>query len=420
MVIPFIIKLYSPDFRSNNRTDMDDPSTTITSQFGHSSQELMNLLLTGQAVSNVFDNSMTISDDLQCHGIQARPAIGYLSILESLRYCEVGSYFKSPLFPIWVVGSTSHFSVMFGDEHCLKESQSDQLLERCRRAFQTVEGGENGFIPVDKLGEVMNLLDLTTKVGGDNGVQTLKVYLEVSGAGIIIWDDFWKSASRLCSGSSIEALMTSEDMQIDNIVDDVPIQMDQYGQMDTGGLTTPPPAAGASDEEYAKKLAAEWGTAAKSDEDFARELQAQLNAESSDIVDLTSQIATTDDAASLDSIPPLSSRPLTPIDGGDIKMIEAAPTTDLKDWKPQSSKTQQLEFEKHGHFFPLFHYNGLYGGKLTPFRLTRLSPTEAVGASIALSGGAHGGAGGDLEDVVRCKWPSSLVNWLGKSAPSID
>jgi hypothetical protein len=32
--------------------DMDDPTTTITSQFGHSSQELINLLLTGQAVSN--------------------------------------------------------------------------------------------------------------------------------------------------------------------------------------------------------------------------------------------------------------------------------------------------------------------------------------------------------------------------------
>ena len=59
---------------------------------------------------------MTVSEELKCHGIQARPAIGYLSILESLRYCEVGGYYKSPLFPIWVVGSTSHFSVLFGDE----------------------------------------------------------------------------------------------------------------------------------------------------------------------------------------------------------------------------------------------------------------------------------------------------------------
>ena len=102
------------------RSDFDDPNfknaTTITSQFGHTSQELMNLLLTGQATSNVFDNSMVLSEELTCHGIQARSAIGYLSMLESLRYCEVGGYYKNPLFPIWVVGSTSHFSVLFGDE----------------------------------------------------------------------------------------------------------------------------------------------------------------------------------------------------------------------------------------------------------------------------------------------------------------
>lgn len=38
--------------------------------------------------------------------------------------------------------------------------------------------GDNGFIPVDKLGDVLDELDLTSKVG-DNGVQTLKAYLEV-------------------------------------------------------------------------------------------------------------------------------------------------------------------------------------------------------------------------------------------------
>ncbi len=130
MVIPFFVNI---DYRSlsnaytnamlnltrprpNTPADMDDPNTSLTSYFGHSSQELMNLLLTGVAASNVFDNSVTLSEELICRGIHSRPAIGYLSILESLRYCEVGGYYKSPLFPIWVVGSTSHFSVMFGDE----------------------------------------------------------------------------------------------------------------------------------------------------------------------------------------------------------------------------------------------------------------------------------------------------------------
>mmetsp|Transcript_31466 Transcript_31466/g.66182 ORF Transcript_31466/g.66182 Transcript_31466/m.66182 type:complete len:946 (+) Transcript_31466:135-2972(+) len=423
------------------RQDMDDPNTTITSQFGHSSQELMNLLLTGQAVSNVFDNSMTLSEELTCHGIQYRPAIGYLTMLESLRYCEVGGYYKSPLFPIWVVGSTSHFSVLFGDERCLQESKSDVLLEKCRRAFRKVEGGdENGFILVDKLGEVLDELDLKTKVGGDSGVQTLKAYLEVSGAGIILWDDFWKASSRLMTGSSLEAVMSRRDdlMQVDiDNNDGPPMLITQFGEENNTSTTTP--SAPQSDEELAKKLAAEWGSmpdqavvaqGTKSDEDYARELQAQWDAEmagADDVIDVTSQMATTDDVASLSSV---SERPPTPPPdakmeaekGPDTSESGAANNDEMTDNQTQSH-TQQLDFEKHGLSFPLYHYNGLRGGTLTHSRLTRLSPTEAVGASIALSskgGSGHGAGGGDLEDLIRTKWPSSMLNWFGKNPPSID
>ncbi|KAL7533789.1 hypothetical protein ACHAXR_007920 [Thalassiosira sp. AJA248-18] len=405
---------------------------------------------------------MVLSEDLTCHGIQQRPAIGYLSMLESLRYCEVGGYYKSPLFPIWVVGSTSHFSVLFGDEQCLQESKSDVLLEKCRRAFKKVEGGgENGFILVDKLGEVMDELDLRAKVGGDSGVQTLQAYLEVSGAGIILWDDFWKASSRLMTGTSLEYVMSSQDdiMHVDDnssndwrkltrdgegLVDDgPPMLITQFGEDDRKMPVVAP--AQQSDEELAKKLAAEWGcmpndaaTAnnqkiTKSDEDYARELQAQWDAEvagNNDIVDLTSQVATTDDVATLASV---SDRPPTPMpegkmeeeddddeeeeDMGNTTMSTAGETTATQDSHAQStSKPQQLDFEKHGLSFPLYHYNGLYGGTL-------LSPTEAVGASIALSckgGSGHGAGGGDLEDVVRTKWPSSMLNWFGKNPPSID
>ena len=80
-----------------------------------------------------------------------------------------------------------------------------------------------------------------------------------------------------------------------------------------------------------------------------------------------------------------------------------------------------LNFEKHdGQTFPLYHYNGLRGGCLTPFRVTRLSAEEAVGASIALSSKVQSDSGGDLQDVIRTKWPSCMFNWLGKQAPYID
>lgn len=179
-----------------------DVGTThhLTAQFGHSSQELINLLLTGQATTNIFDNTMTLGGSLQCHGIQSQPSIGYLSQLEALRYCSVGHFYKSPKNPVWLIGSTSHFSVLFGTEESLKESKSDLLLDQCRRAFKSVEGAEeNGFIPVTELEYVLKQLDLDLK----EGYGTLAASLEMSGAGIILWNDFWKKVSRLKTGASL-------------------------------------------------------------------------------------------------------------------------------------------------------------------------------------------------------------------------
>ncbi len=143
---------------------------------------------------------MTLGGSLQCHGIQSQPSIGYLSQLEALRYCSVGDYYKSPINPVWVIGSTSHFSVLFGSKKCLQESQSDLLLGQCRRAFKSVEGAEeNGFIPVTELENVLKELDLDLK----EGVGTLAASMEMAGAGIILWCDFWKKVSRLKSGATL-------------------------------------------------------------------------------------------------------------------------------------------------------------------------------------------------------------------------
>jgi len=483
------------------RNDMDDPANTLTSQFGHSSQELINLLLTGQAVSNVFDNTLTVSGALSCRGVQSRPFVGYLSLLESLRYCEVGGYYKSPSFPIWVVGSQNHFSVLFGDERCLKESKSDVLLEKCRRAFKAVEGGEeNGFIEVSALGKVIDSLDLRDKVGGDNGVQTLAAALEVSGAGIILWDDFWKASSRLLTGASIESVLQEEEPAEDK----PPLLLTQHGEPTSANASKP--STMESDEELAKFLAAEWGSQdqsvgsgaqagqtpeqssagasyassssrQKSDEEIARELQAQWDAELDGNVSnntsggsreghrVTFNLQEGTDAVSaidIDSDTYNDDAEMTTVQGGNISVEEGktgdskmSPEEKCQDTnngdadKDLASQTagsasggsakqpHKLNFEKLGDSFPLYHYNGLRGGALTSFRVTRLTPEEAVGASIALSsnsgGGGHGGSshgglagvsrsssGGDLEDVVRTKWPSCVFNWGGKNPPFID
>ena len=405
------------------KSDMDDSSSTLTSQFGHSSQELINLLLTGQAVSNVFDNHVDMGGGLICRGVQSQPAIGYLTQLESHRYCEVGGYYKSPTFPIWLVGSTSHFSVLFGDSRCMIESSSDKLLEKCRRAFRAVDGGEdNGFIQVSSLGEVMRSLDLYEQIGAD-GLQTLKASLEVHGAGIILWSDWWKVASRLLCGASLQSVLQGDDPA----KSDEPLLLTQFGESGSAPAAAAAAAAPSgenggdsmlSDEELARKLAAEWGTAPepapaaaaasassgnahKSDEELARELQAQWNSD-------------------LD-MPPLERADNI---GNDSKM-EAKPSNNDKDKKVEEDTKKPpapTPTDDDGGSFDMYHYNGLRGGTLTAFRVIKPKSLDAVGSSISMS--SHGGTasrdGGDLEDVVRTRWRNCNFDWKGKRPPYID
>jgi len=541
-VLLFTMSLVASRGVKRIHNDMDNPTSShLTTQFGMSGQEMINLLLTGQAVSNVFDNTLTLGGDsnksdgkqndsiinndtnasssnnnVKCHGIQSQPSIGYLSQLESLRYCEVGGYYKSPKYPIWVIGSTSHFSVLFGEDDCLKESESDVLLERCRRAFKSVEGGEeNGFIGVDALALVLEKLDLSLNSG--NSVETLAASLEVSGAGIILWDDFWKAASRLLTGASFESVLRAEhpingsDNQTDlediikNNVSSSITQFDekivaissgtpteqvlqseekeaQFGhghtaleqqQSDASYITSPSPME--NDEELAQRLATEWGAenvqvwsngerkgganaaARKSDEELARELQAQWNAidsesngggggnthvdtinnmtnskhESDDMELCAINEQTTFSSSCAEKIGNGRLNPQVPI--GVSNNSNTATTLDsiVVQEEVVSSKQASFDFEKFGESFQLHHYNGLRGGLLTSFHVTRLSSQEAVGASVALSStnaqsaltlsAGHTGSGGaDLEDIVRTKYPSCTFNWGGKSPPFID
>lgn len=70
--------------------------TIVIGQFGHCNQDLINLLLTGKATSNVMDGEMIMGDDaasgggyLSIRGVAQRSVIGYLTHLEALRYCQV-------------------------------------------------------------------------------------------------------------------------------------------------------------------------------------------------------------------------------------------------------------------------------------------------------------------------------------------
>ncbi|XP_077979165.1 putative ubiquitin carboxyl-terminal hydrolase MINDY-4 [Glandiceps talaboti] len=111
--------------------DMDEPTNKLMGQHGYCTQEMVNLLLTGTAVSNVFNDVIHLdsggSDVQILKGVKSRSDLGLLSLFEHYGSCEVGSNLKTPRYPIWVICSESHFSVLF----CLKKILlSDWRAER--------------------------------------------------------------------------------------------------------------------------------------------------------------------------------------------------------------------------------------------------------------------------------------------------
>ncbi|XP_053521800.1 ubiquitin carboxyl-terminal hydrolase MINDY-3 isoform X2 [Artibeus jamaicensis] len=114
----------------------DSTEPLIDPVYGHGSQSLINLLLTGHAVSNVWDGDRECSG-MKLLGIHEQAAVGFLTLMEALRYCKVGSYLKSPKFPIWIVGSETHLTVFFAKDMALVAPEAPS--EQARRVFQTYD-----------------------------------------------------------------------------------------------------------------------------------------------------------------------------------------------------------------------------------------------------------------------------------------
>ncbi|CAG2167117.1 unnamed protein product, partial [Oppiella nova] len=108
--------LFSALLTRDARQDMDDVSSRLIGRHNYCTQEMVNLLLTGRAVSNVFDNTRRLSPELLLRGIARQSRVGFLSLFEHFGCLEVGRNYKSPEFPVFVVQSESHFSVLFAKQ----------------------------------------------------------------------------------------------------------------------------------------------------------------------------------------------------------------------------------------------------------------------------------------------------------------
>ncbi|XP_071702070.1 uncharacterized protein [Rutidosis leptorrhynchoides] len=168
------------------QADRDDPSQPlVTAPFGHASQEIVNLLLSGMAVANVFDGKMDLGGGMFVKGILTPVEVGFLTLLESLNFCKVGQSLKCPKWPIWVVGSESHYTVLFAlDPKVQEENEFEGRETTIRRAFDAQDqSGGGGFISVEGFHQVLK----DAKVN----LPTEKVN-HLCGSGFIVWSEFWQ------------------------------------------------------------------------------------------------------------------------------------------------------------------------------------------------------------------------------------
>ncbi|XP_077248646.1 ubiquitin interaction motif-containing protein isoform X2 [Tasmannia lanceolata] len=168
------------------QADRDDPSLPlVTAPFGHASQEIVNLLLCGQAVPNVFDERMDLGGGMFLKGVPTEVDIGFLTLLESLNFCKVGQYLKCPKWPIWVVGSESHYTVLFAlDTSVQDENELEERESLIRRAFDAQDqSGGGGFISVEGIQQVLR----------ETNINLPSEKLDhLCSTGFIVWSEFWQ------------------------------------------------------------------------------------------------------------------------------------------------------------------------------------------------------------------------------------
>ncbi|KAJ7314522.1 hypothetical protein OS493_039298 [Desmophyllum pertusum] len=165
--------------------DVGEPLVDIN--FGHGSQNTNQPDANGNIVYQMSGIRQRNLSGLELRGIPKQSSIGFLTLLEAHRYCEVGNFLKSPMFPIWLLGSETHLTVFFSQERSLTGSESER--EKGLRVFKSHDQQDNDFITSDQLGSVLEDLGL---VSDPEYVSFMKERLDQDSIGIILLQSFLK------------------------------------------------------------------------------------------------------------------------------------------------------------------------------------------------------------------------------------
>lgn len=172
--------------------ELSDP--LIDSTYGYGSQGLINLMLTGRAVAHVWDHEQVVGG-LRLRGIEGQNNIGFLTIMEHMQYCTVGSFYKNPKHPVWVLGSETHLTVLFSLERRLAAPET--IGESAERIFRSFDPEGNNFIPSEALQDVLCAAELVSE---PEYVELMRRKLDAESLGIILlsafMDEFFPGCER--------------------------------------------------------------------------------------------------------------------------------------------------------------------------------------------------------------------------------
>ncbi|CAK8993972.1 unnamed protein product, partial [Durusdinium trenchii] len=191
-VLSFLFSVLSSRTVSAVREDMDDSTTPLIGRFGHCSQELVNLMLIGEATSNVFDGTRWLGDDpssgFRVRGVDSErvgvPQVGLLSELETYRYLSVGMLYKNPDFPIWVLASPTHYTMIFSTQRADSQlSEEAKLDQQVKKVFVENSIDEGGLAMSANLSKMLGAL-------GIDGKKLQEAQQDIVREDVILWEDF--------------------------------------------------------------------------------------------------------------------------------------------------------------------------------------------------------------------------------------
>lgn len=173
------------------QSDRDDPAQPlVTTPFGHASQEIVNLLVCGHAVSNVFDGNIDLGGGMCLKGIPTNVEVGFLTLLEALNLCKVGQCLKCPRWPIWVVGSETHYTVLFALQcNVQDENELEDRERRIRQVFDAHDqSGGGGFISAEALQQVLHAMNIN--MPGE-------MFENFRSSDIVVWNELWQALHQI-------------------------------------------------------------------------------------------------------------------------------------------------------------------------------------------------------------------------------